>query len=69
MYLHVVCVCLSTPHAIMRVCVFVCTVRCLARGSKILLHVYPLGGHHPSDPTGMSVPDGVAEPGLTGTVP
>ena len=27
------------------------------------------GGHHPSDPTGMSVPDGVADPGLSGTVP
>ena len=28
-----------------------------------------LGGHHPSDPTGMSVPDGVADPGLSSTVP
>ena len=34
---RVVCVCLSTPHAIMRVCVFACTVLCSARGSKILL--------------------------------
>ena len=27
------------------------------------------GGHHPSDPTGMSVPTRVADPGLSTTVP
>ena len=27
------------------------------------------GGHHASDPTGMSVPDGVPDPGPEATVP
>ena len=30
---------------------------------------HALGGHHPSDPTGMSVPTRVADPGLSGTAP